>query len=49
LLQSLRDRRITRLSINLALHDRLVQVTARPADLWKFWRRSKSLEAYFNG
>jgi hypothetical protein len=49
LLQSLRDQRINRLSINLALHDQLIQVTVRPADLWKFWRKSKSLEAYFNG
>lgn len=49
LLQSLRSRKITQLTINLAVRDQLLQVSVTPIDLWKVWRKTKPLEAYFHG
>jgi hypothetical protein len=48
LLQSLRSRKITQLTINLEVRDQLLQVLVSPIDLWKVWRKTKLLEAYFH-
>ena len=49
LLQALRSRKITELNIHLLMRDQLLQVLVKPMDCWKFWRKTKLLEAYFHG
>ena len=48
LICALREGRIKTLSINLASSGQIASVTIKRHDLWKFWRRSKSVEAYFS-
>ena len=49
LLQALRSRQISHLSIHLALQGQVLQLEVKPADTWKFWCRVKPLETYLNG
>lgn len=49
LLQALRSRKITELNIHLVVRDQVLQVQVRPADFWKFWRKTKPMKAYFHG
>lgn len=46
-LAALRQRKIKQLVMSYAVRDQVLNVTVRPSDLWKFWRRQKSLQTYF--
>lgn len=47
LLAGLRVGKIRQLSLNLGLADRMLNVLIQPRDLWKFWRKPKSLKTCF--
>jgi hypothetical protein len=47
LLAGLREGKIRQLSLNLGLADRILNVLIQPRDLWKFWRKPKSLKTCF--
>jgi hypothetical protein len=47
LLAGLREGKIRQLSLNLGLADRMLNVLIQPRDLWKFWRKPKSLKTCF--
>jgi hypothetical protein len=49
LLQSLRHGQIAQLGIHLAVQGQLLQVLVKPADGWKFWRKTRPLEDYYHG
>ena len=43
---ALRRRQLRRLKLSLALRDQIVTAELSPLDLWKRWRRPKSLQSY---
>ncbi len=47
LLTGLREGNIRQLSLNFVLADQMLNVLIQPRDLWKFWRKPKSLKACF--
>lgn len=47
LLAGLREGNIRQLSLHFALADQMLNVLVQPRDLWKFWRKPKSLKACF--
>jgi hypothetical protein len=47
LLAGLREGKIRQLSLNIALADSMLNVLIEPRDLWKFWRKPKSLKTCF--
>lgn len=47
LLAGLREGKIRQLNLNLASADRMLNVLIQPRDLWKFWRKPKSLKTCF--
>lgn len=47
LLTGLQEGKIRQLSLNFALADQMLNVFVQPRDLWKFWRKPKSLQACF--
>jgi len=42
-LKALKQRRISQLSIDFALHGEVLHLEVKPSDLWKFWKKSQSL------
>ncbi|MCB5189170.1 hypothetical protein LG198_00280 [Methylobacillus arboreus] len=45
--RALKARRLHHLELYLAWPGRILHVQIRPADLWKFWRKPKTIETYF--
>jgi hypothetical protein len=45
--QALKQAKIKQLTLNLGFYERLIQLSIRPRDLYKFWRRPRALQAYW--
>jgi hypothetical protein len=46
--QALKQAKISQLSLNLGFYERLIQLSIRPRDVYKFWRRPRALQAYWS-
>ena len=40
--------KINQLTLNLGFYERLIQLSIRPRDVYKFWRRPRALQAYWS-
>ncbi|MCB5183641.1 hypothetical protein LG201_00275 [Methylobacillus gramineus] len=49
LLDSLKGRKLSQLDLFFSTHERVLHLQLQPLDLWKFWRKPQTIEAYFNG
>jgi len=47
MLKALRARKIKHLILDIFVHDQHVHVELKPREMWKFWRKSQPLRAYF--
>ena len=45
---ALKQAKISQLSLNLGFYERLIQLSIRPRDVYKFWRRPRALQAYWS-
>lgn len=48
LLQALKDKKITQLTLNLGMYDKSLVVEIKPLDLYKFWRKAKPVQDYLH-
>lgn len=46
--QALKQAKINQLTLNLGFYERLIQLSIRPRDVYKFWRRPRALQAYWS-
>jgi hypothetical protein len=46
--QALKHGKISQLTLNLGFYERLIQLSIRPRDVYKFWRRPRALQAYWS-
>ncbi|HSH71528.1 MAG TPA: hypothetical protein VK974_00600 [Methylophilaceae bacterium] len=44
-LKASKQRRVSHLSIDFALHGEVLHLEVKPSDLWKFWKKSQSLSS----
>jgi hypothetical protein len=42
-LQALKQRKISHLAMDFALHGEVLRVEAQPLDTWKFWKKPQSM------
>lgn len=47
LLQALKQAKFSQLTLNLGFYEQTIQLSLRPCDVYKFWRRPRALEAYW--
>jgi hypothetical protein len=45
---ALKQAKVSQLTLNLGFYERLIQLSIRPRDVYKFWRRPRALQAYWS-